>query len=46
MKKLIILGCFLLLIIIVLSSSCSKRACPTYDGRNTNGQYSNVKPEK
>jgi len=45
---LILCGCLLslLIIFVILLSSCNKRSCPTYDSRNTNGQYSNVKPEK
>jgi hypothetical protein len=43
---LIIWGCFFLLIIIALSSSCNRRSCPTYDGKNTSGQYSNMRSEK
>jgi hypothetical protein len=44
-KKMLLLGIILFCLLIIFLT-CSKKSCPTYVGRNTNGQYSNIKLQK
>lgn len=42
-KQLLLIAIVFALSMIFLS--CAKQTCPTYNGRNTIGQYSNTKPK-